>query len=159
MSTPIAAANISDGESEDSKIGQFVAILTPIFAAGAGLIVGWVAKQLPGVQLDQTQITAFMVTIATSALACDLTLRACRAGVDRGRRSLGAAGGRSGGFRSLARLLPGLGRWLLDRWVTHGRSRAAAFGPAWGAPGGFRRSSRRAERAQQARKPAAHPVG
>jgi hypothetical protein len=69
MSTPIAAANISDGESEDSKIGQFVAILTPIFAAGAGLIVGWVAKQLPGVQLDQTQITAFMVTIATSALA------------------------------------------------------------------------------------------
>jgi hypothetical protein len=44
---------------------------------------------------------------------------------------------RSDGFRGLAQLLPGLGGWLLDRRVTHGRSRAAAPGPTQGAPGGF----------------------
>jgi hypothetical protein len=91
------------------------------------------------------------------SLACDLTRRACWLTANLGRRRLVAMVSRSGGFRGLARLLPGLGGWLLDRWVTHGRSRAAAPGPAWGAPEGFRRSRWRAQCAQQSRKLASNP--
>jgi hypothetical protein len=66
-------------------------------------------------------------------LACDLTLRAGWAG--RRPRSAGVedGAGPSGGPCGPGRPAPGSLGWLLDRWVTHGRSRAAAPGPAWGA--------------------------
>jgi IS5 family transposase len=83
--------------------------------------------------------------------------RAGQLAADLGRRRLVLMVGRSGGFRGLARLLPGLGGWLLDRWVAYGRPRAAALGPAAGAPGEFRRTCWRAQCAQQPRKPAAYP--
>ena len=61
-------AFVQHGETENSTVGRFVALFTPIFAALAGAIAGWVAQQMPGVELDPTQITAFMVVISTSAL-------------------------------------------------------------------------------------------
>lgn len=54
--------------SEASLIGRFVAIITPFFALAAGWLAGVVAKAIPGVKLDKSQIVAFMVAIATSAL-------------------------------------------------------------------------------------------
>jgi hypothetical protein len=89
-------------------------------------------------------------------LACDLTRRACRVGRRPRSRCLVPMVSRSGGFGGLARLLPGLGGWLLDRRMTHGSSRAVAPGSAWGAPEGFRRTRWRAQCAQQPRKPTPH---
>jgi hypothetical protein len=54
-------------ETEDSWLPRIVAILTPFFAMAAGWLAAWVADHT-GVQLDQAQITAFMVAVALSAL-------------------------------------------------------------------------------------------
>jgi hypothetical protein len=67
MSSPTMAV-VQPGETENSMIGRFVALLTPIFAVLAGAVAGWVAEKIPGVQLDQTQVAAFMVVASTSAL-------------------------------------------------------------------------------------------
>ena len=61
-------AVVQPSETENSMIGRFVALLTPIFAALAGVLAGWVANMIPGVVLDQSQIAAFMVVVSTSAL-------------------------------------------------------------------------------------------
>jgi len=55
--------------TEASLIGRFVALLTPIFVIVSGAIAGFVAKNFPGVTLDQTQIVAFMIAAATAALS------------------------------------------------------------------------------------------
>ena len=96
---------------------------------------------------------------ATAALACDLTLQARWAG--RRPRSAGRGGraGRSGGPCGRGRLLPGFLGGLFDRRVPGGGPAGPALGPAGGASGGFRCTRWRAKRAQQPRKPAAHPVG
>lgn len=52
---------------ETSWIPRFVALLTPLFAAAAGWMAGVVAQYVPGVVLDQAQITTFMVTAAAAA--------------------------------------------------------------------------------------------
>jgi len=62
--TPPAPAPAAEG----SLIGRLVAILTPIFAVLAGGIAGWVAKKIPGVHLDASQIVAFMVAAVTAVL-------------------------------------------------------------------------------------------
>ena len=61
-------AVVQPSETENSMIGRFVALLTPIFAVLAGAVAAWVAEKIPGVALDQTQIAAFMVVASTSAL-------------------------------------------------------------------------------------------
>ena len=53
--------------TEASLLPRFVTIITPFFAIAAGWIAAWVADHT-GIQLDQAQIAAFMVTAATSAL-------------------------------------------------------------------------------------------
>lgn len=54
-------------QTEGSWLPRIVAILTPFFSMAAGWIAVWVADHT-GVQLDQPQITAFMVAVAFSAL-------------------------------------------------------------------------------------------
>src|SRR5664279_2469073 len=49
-------------------LGRGVALLTPVFAIAAGWIAGVVAHLVPGANLDQTQIVAFMIAVSTSAL-------------------------------------------------------------------------------------------
>ena len=58
----------SEEATEASLLPRFVALLTPVFAIAAGWL-GSRAAQLTGVDLDETQIVAFMVTAATTALA------------------------------------------------------------------------------------------
>jgi hypothetical protein len=43
-------------------------LLSPVFVIAAGWLAGLVAKIVPGAHLSQTQIVAFMVAAATSAL-------------------------------------------------------------------------------------------
>jgi hypothetical protein len=62
---PAAAPEIP---SEGSLRGSFIAILTPVFALVAGAIAAKVAAWLPGVELDQNQIVAFMIAVTTSVL-------------------------------------------------------------------------------------------
>jgi hypothetical protein len=64
----LEAAVVQPGETENSIIGRFVALLTPVFALLAGAVAAWVAKKIPGADLDQAQVTAFMVVVSTSAL-------------------------------------------------------------------------------------------
>ena len=54
--------------AEGSLLGRGVALLTPVFAIAAGWIAGVVAHLVPGANLDQTQIVAFMIAVSTSAL-------------------------------------------------------------------------------------------
>jgi hypothetical protein len=54
--------------TEGSLRGSFVAILTPIFALAAGWVAGVVAEIIPGVDLDQGQIVAFMIAATTAVL-------------------------------------------------------------------------------------------
>src|SRR5215217_8145190 len=93
--------------------------------------------------------------LQAEVLACDLTLRHAGLAVDRDRRAWRAGWAWSGGLRGWGRLLAG----LLDRRVAGGGPGGPALGSSWGASGGFRRTRRRAKRAQQPRKPATHPVG
>ena len=91
--------------------------------------------------------------------ACGLTRLRCRVGRSTEVGGVNGRPSRSGGLGRLGGLLLGLVGGLLGRRMAHRESRAAALGPAWRAPRGFRRSSRRAERAQQPRKPAPYPMG
>jgi hypothetical protein len=59
---------LQPGQSENSSISRFVTIFTPIFVIAAGWIAGLVAKHVPGVHLNQTQIVTFMTAVATSGL-------------------------------------------------------------------------------------------
>ena len=54
--------------SEGSLRGSFVAMLTPFFAIFAGWVASLVAEYFPGVNLDQSQIVAFMIAASTAAL-------------------------------------------------------------------------------------------
>jgi hypothetical protein len=45
-----------------------VALLTPFFALAAGWIAGVVAEIVPGVDLDEGQIVAFMIAVTTAVL-------------------------------------------------------------------------------------------
>ena len=44
-------------------IGRVVLIATPLLTAGAAWVAGLVARHVPGVTLDQTQIVSFMIAI------------------------------------------------------------------------------------------------
>jgi hypothetical protein len=55
--------------SERSLINRFAAIITPLFVIAAGWLAGVVGNAIPGVQLDQSQIVAFMIAVATAALS------------------------------------------------------------------------------------------
>lgn len=54
--------------TEASLLPRFVALLTPLFAIVSGTIANWVAQHT-GAHLDQGQMSAFMVTASTTALA------------------------------------------------------------------------------------------
>ncbi|GAA4238164.1 hypothetical protein GCM10022254_52970 [Actinomadura meridiana] len=55
-------------DSEVSWMGRGVALLTPVFAVAAGWLGGIVAQLVPGADLDEDQVTAFMVAATTAAL-------------------------------------------------------------------------------------------
>jgi hypothetical protein len=55
-------------QSEGSLRGSFIALITPFFTVFAGWLSGLVANNIPGVTLDQNQIVAFMVAVATVIL-------------------------------------------------------------------------------------------
>src|SRR5664279_95364 len=61
-------ATTSAPVAEGSLLGRGVALLTPILPIEAGWIAGVVAHLVPGANLDQTQIVAFMIAVSTSAL-------------------------------------------------------------------------------------------
>jgi hypothetical protein len=58
-------------KSSDSgfPINRLVALLTPLISALAGLIVAWVAKKLPGVELAPAELTALIASVVTCLLA------------------------------------------------------------------------------------------
>ncbi|WP_146877385.1 hypothetical protein [Actinomadura madurae] len=62
-----------DGEGPDevraeaSWLGRGVALFTPVFAVAAGWLAGVVAQLVPGADLDETQVTTFMVAATTAA--------------------------------------------------------------------------------------------
>jgi len=56
------------GVSEGSLLPRCVALLTPVFAVGAGWLAAVVAKHFPGVKLDTGAITAFMSAATLSVL-------------------------------------------------------------------------------------------
>jgi hypothetical protein len=53
-------------------LGRFVAVLTPVFAVGAAWIAALAARHIPGVVLDQAEITSLMLAVATTAAASAL---------------------------------------------------------------------------------------
>ncbi|WUH98812.1 hypothetical protein OHR68_35740 [Spirillospora sp. NBC_00431] len=55
-------------ESEGSWLGRGVALFTPVFAIAAGWLAGAVAQIVPGAQLDEGQVTTFMVAATTATL-------------------------------------------------------------------------------------------
>src|SRR2546421_6720411 len=63
--SPIIANDVSEG----SLLSRGVALLTPLFAIAAGWLAGVVARIVPGADLNQTQIVAFMTVAATAAIA------------------------------------------------------------------------------------------
>jgi hypothetical protein len=64
----VQGAAAADPVSEASWLGRGVALFTPVFAVAAGWLAGVVAQWVPGAQLDQTQVTSFMVAATTTAL-------------------------------------------------------------------------------------------
>ncbi|MUN35445.1 hypothetical protein [Actinomadura litoris] len=56
-------------ETEASWLGRLVALFTPVFSVAAGWFAGLIAEIVPGAELDQTQLTTFMVAAMTAALA------------------------------------------------------------------------------------------
>ena len=65
--TPVAETASPPGEG--SMIGRFVALLTPVFVVAAGWLAGRVAQLVPGAHLNQGELVAFMIAVATAALA------------------------------------------------------------------------------------------
>lgn len=57
------------GPTETSLISRFVAVLTPVSRCSPGRVAGYVAKHIPGVALDPSQIVAFMIAASTAALS------------------------------------------------------------------------------------------
>jgi hypothetical protein len=55
-------------DAEASWLGRGVALFTPVFAVAAGWLAGVVAQLVPGANLDETQVTAFMVAATTATL-------------------------------------------------------------------------------------------
>lgn len=53
--------------TEVSLPGQFVVLLSPVFAIGAGSVVGTLATIVPGAHLDRTQIVSLIPAASTSA--------------------------------------------------------------------------------------------
>lgn len=47
---------------------RVVILLTPVFAAAAAFVAAWTAKHVPGLRLDQGQLTAIFVTGAASVI-------------------------------------------------------------------------------------------
>jgi hypothetical protein len=64
----MAAQSEPSDSTEGSLRGSFVAVLTPFFALAAGWIAGVVAEIVPGVDLDEGQIVAFMIAVTTAVL-------------------------------------------------------------------------------------------
>jgi hypothetical protein len=52
---------------------RIVAVLTPIFAAGAAVGSAWLAKHFPGVQVSSGEILALEITGATAATGAALS--------------------------------------------------------------------------------------
>lgn len=67
-SPPAPDPSSAGSAAETSLIGRFVALLTPLLAIAAGWLAGVVGHAIPGVTLDQGQITAFMIAAATAVL-------------------------------------------------------------------------------------------
>lgn len=69
-SAAVGGAGVEDRlpESEASWLGRGVALFTPVFAVAAGWLAGVVAQLVPGADLDETQVTTFMVAATTAAL-------------------------------------------------------------------------------------------
>lgn len=65
---PIEGVDAQEPEGEASWLGRGVALFTPVFAVAAGWLAGVVAQHVPGAQLDETQVTTFMVAATTAAL-------------------------------------------------------------------------------------------
>ena len=57
---------------EGSLRGLAVTVLTPFASVFAGWLSGVVANNVPGVTLDKTQVTTFMITVATTVLGMAL---------------------------------------------------------------------------------------
>lgn len=66
---PSETAEIAETRAgEASWLGRGVALFTPVFAVAAGWLAGVVAQLVPGADLDETQVTTFMVAATTAAL-------------------------------------------------------------------------------------------
>jgi hypothetical protein len=65
---PAVAAASPAPVSEGAALGRFVALLTPFFTVAASWLAGIVARNVPGVTLDKTQVVAFMIAVATVCL-------------------------------------------------------------------------------------------
>lgn len=55
--------------SEGAIINRVVVVATPVLAAGAAWAAGVLARHVPGVKLDQTQVVSFMIAIVAVCLA------------------------------------------------------------------------------------------
>jgi hypothetical protein len=55
--------------SEGAVINRVVLLLTPFVTAAAAWVAGLIARHVPGVTLDQTQVVSFMIAIVAVCLA------------------------------------------------------------------------------------------
>jgi len=55
--------------SEGAVINRVVILSTPFITAGAAWVAGVIARHVPGVKLDQTQVVSFMIAIVVVCLA------------------------------------------------------------------------------------------
>jgi hypothetical protein len=55
--------------SEGAVINRVVLLATPFITAAAAWVAGVIARHVPGVTLDQTQIVSFMIAIVAVCLA------------------------------------------------------------------------------------------
>jgi hypothetical protein len=55
--------------SEGAVINRVVLIATPFITAAAAWVAGLIARHVPGVKLDQTQVVSFMIAIVVVCLA------------------------------------------------------------------------------------------
>jgi hypothetical protein len=66
---PVAAAAVLPTISEGAVINRVVLLLTPFVTAAAAWVAGVIARHVPGVTLDQTQVVSFMIAIVVVCLA------------------------------------------------------------------------------------------